>query len=102
MFIYLTSSAGYIMLHHFIIFTKRIGCFILFFFEELKDVKCFPRTARAKKNRADHTPRCLGPGLVGRFDLHRAALGGSGAQHLLATRMAMSRHRFFNARPRSR
>ena len=74
MFIYLTSSAGYIMLHHFIIFTKRIGCFIMFFFEELKDVECFPRTARAKTNRADHTPRCLGPGLVGRIDLHRAAL----------------------------
>lgn len=72
---------------------------MLFFFAELKDVECFPRTA-PEKTRADLTPRCLGPGLVGRFDLHRAALGGSGAQHLLATRMAMSRHRFFNAKNR--
>lgn len=62
----------------------------------------FPTNSQGQKNKADHTPRCLGPGLVGRFDLHSAALGGSGAQHLLATRMAMSRHRFFNARPRSR
>lgn len=44
-------TSCYIISSYLHIFTKGIGCFILFFFEELKDIECFPRTARAKKTR---------------------------------------------------